>query len=141
MGDRAFIASRRDVTTRAARAVLHMANAMAVSLNITWADETDEKLTGASHSATAYGETSAGRPIQSLPGNLGSVVAITHLEQSVRELQAQIDELRKAASEHAPNNGQQPAPPDQIITEPAPAPEDTSVLEEAPEPPKGDDDA
>jgi len=79
---RAVILSRKEVTERLARTAQYMAGAAVVTVSMTWADETDTQIAAQTHTATAYGETSSGKPLGSLPGEVPAHIAVGHLNET-----------------------------------------------------------
>lgn len=111
---RPFLSSRRDLAIRWARAVQHVSGSVAVTLTVTWADEKENQIDGDSHTATAYGETSSGKPLGSLPGDLPQLVALAHLREVGNQGLNQARALEEHVAAKAKDNGQPQPPPDQI---------------------------
>lgn len=79
-----LILSRKDVSARMARAIGFMVDAAAITVSITWVDEQQDMVGAETHQATAYGDTSAGRPLGSLPGDVALQAALGHYAQIER---------------------------------------------------------
>lgn len=112
---KALILSRKEVTERLARTAQYMAGAAVVTVGITWVDEGATEATAASYVNTAYGETSSGRPLGSLPGSTAAQVASAHLLEVGKLVMGQADEIQAAVAKEL--EGQAAPPPEGVGTE------------------------
>lgn len=93
-----FLVARRELAVRLARMVQFLGGAAAVTVAVTWVDETADRADAITHVSTAYGETSTGRPIGSLGGELPLEIATQHLKETVTLVEEQKDSIAKAAA-------------------------------------------
>lgn len=100
-----FMKSRRELTEMHGRAIQYLVGGAAVTVIITWADDGAEQIDSETHISTTYGMTRSGKPIGSLPGQLPQLLALGHLNESVKSLAGQAEGIAKAQRE------EEPAPP------------------------------
>ena len=123
---KAFVSTRKELANRLARVIQYVAGAVACSLTLTWADENNDTIEGDTLTTTVYGETSKGKPLGSLPGDLPQMVALGHLREVANQGLNQAHRLEEQVA--AAKAGQQPKEPVEV------APEGTPDLEGTPDP-------
>lgn len=104
--------SRRNAGSKHARVIQYLEDAAIVTVTVTWIQAGKGALTAETATATAYGVLSDGTEIGHLAPELANAAALRHLEEAMKNIAKQGEQIALAAEKGAAAAEEEP-PPDE----------------------------